>query len=444
MTVINDETYGALGGAGPMRSFRLGPRIALGALVMAALVAGLGGWAMTAKLAGAVISPGQVVVDDNLKAVQHRDGGIISEISVREGDVVREGQVILRLDDVQSRAEIAIMTSQMLELTIRKARLVAERDGLAAMSLPTGINQGDPMTADLIAGETRLFVGQRAERDSRKSQLEYGIVQINDEVAGLASQRVSKINEIELVGVELGRTRALVEQDLIEVSRLSPIQREEVRLKGELGNVDASIARAKTRIFEIRLQILSIDETARTEAQRELSTIEAHLQELEERHAAAADQLARAEIRAPIDGTVHELKVHTIGGVVTPAEVLVTIVPMDAHLKIAIRLSPMKVEQIAVGSPARVRFSSFNQRTTPELKGLVTFISPATTGDPVTGENYYLGHVELSPEELAKLGDSPLLPGMPVEVFVQTEERTVATYLAKPIIDQFNRAFRER
>ena len=289
-----------------------------------------------------------------------------------------------------------------------------------------------------------MFDGQRADRESRKDQLEYGIVQINDEVAGLESQRLAKVSEIALVGIEYKRAKDLADKDLIEIARLSPIQREEVRLNGELGSIDASIARAKTRIFEIRLQILAVDETARTEAQRELGTIETKLQELEERVSATADRLSRAEIRAPIAGTIHELKIHTIGGVVSPAEVLVTIVPLDAHLKVEIRLSPMSVEQVTVGSPVRLRFSSFNQRTTPELQGVVSFISPATTGDPATGENYYQAHVELLPGEVAKLGDSPLLPGMPVEVFVQTEERTVATYLAKPIIDQFSRAFRER
>ena len=370
MSVMRVDDHGPLGNGRPARSFGLSSRVAMGTLVIAALVLGIGGWTVTAKLAGAVISADQVIVDDNLKAVQDRDGGIVSDIPIREGDVVEAGQVILRLDDVQSRAELSIMRSQMLELAIRKARFVAERDGLPALIIPDSISRDDPKSADIVVGETRLFEGQRTDRESRKNQLVYGIVQINDEVAGLESQRLAKVNEIALAGIEYKRSKELADKNLFEVSRLSPIKREEVRLNGELGAIDASVARAKTRIFEIKLQILSIDETARTEAQRELSPIEAKLQEREERMAATDDRLSRAEIKAPIAGTIHELKIHTIGGVVSPAEVLVTIVPLDAHLKVEIRLSPMSTEQVAVGSPARLRFSSFNQRTTPELVGV--------------------------------------------------------------------------
>ncbi len=428
----------------PARTFRLASRVVVGLVLIAGLVGGIGGWAATARLAGAVISPGQVIVDQNVKAVQHRDGGIVSEIAVREGDVVSAGQVLLRLEDVQTRSELSIVRSQVLELTARKSRLVAERDALAEVVFPTGFSADDAEAFGFAAGETRLFDGQRASRESQKQQLQLGIVQINDEVAGLHSQREAKVEEIALVEVEYERTRELTERNLIEKSRLSAFEREKVRLRGELGEIDASVARAKTRSGEIQLQILSIDDTARTEAQRELSVVEARLQELTERAAAIEDRLSRTDIRAPIAGTVNELNIHTVGGVISPAEVLVTIVPLDAKLKVEIRLSPMNVEQVSVGSPARLRFSSFNQRTTPEINGVVTFIAPATSGDAATGERFFQGHIAISADELAKLGDSPLLPGMPVEVFVQTDERTVASYLAKPVMDQFQRAFRER
>ena len=430
--------------AGPARTFQLGSRVVAGLVVIFALVAGVGGWIATAKLSGAVISPGQVIVDDNVKAVQHRDGGIVSEILVRQGDTVAAGDVILRLDDVQSRSELSIIHSQFLELTVKKARLIAERDGLADLVLPANVTIATPEAAAILAGETRILDGQIAHRESQKQQLALGIVQINDEVKGLESQRAAKAEEILLVNVEYSRTKTLADRKLVEESRVSTIRREELRLDGEVGGIDAAIARAKTRSGEIQLQVLAIDETARTEAQRELGGIETRLQELSERAVTLDDRLSRTDIRAPISGTIHELNIYTIGGVITPAEVLVTIVPIDAHLKVAIRLAPTTVEQVSLGSVARLRFSSFNQRTTPELKGVVTFISPATTADPATGEHYYQGHVEFLPDELAKLGDSVLLPGMPVEVFVQTDERTVASYLARPIVDQFNRAFRER
>lgn len=427
-----------------LRTFQLGSRILVGSLVILALVGGVGGWAATARLAGAVISPGQVIVDENVKAVQHRDGGIISEIHIKQGDTVVAGQVILRLDDVQTRSELSIIEAQTHEMTVKKARLVAERDGLSGIALPDRLTVAAAAIDPVVAGEKRIFEGQFANRESQKQQLELGIVQIEDEVKGLQSQRLAKDEEIVLVSIEYEKTKVLADRKLVEDSRVSDIRREQVKLGGELGGIDAAIARAKTRSGEIRLQILAIDETARTEAQRELNGIEARLQELNERAIALNDRLARTDIRAPISGTIHELNIHTIGGIITPAEVLVTIVPLDAKLKVEIRLAPMSVEQVSIGSPARLRFSAFNQRTTPELMGTVTFISPATTSDPATSENFYQGFVEFSADELAKLGESALLPGMPVEVFVQTDERTVASYLAKPIFDQFNRAFRER
>ena len=194
---------------------------------------------------------------------------------------------------------------------------------------------------------------------------------------------------------------------------------------------------------EIRLQVIAVDETSRTEAQRELNLVDTKLSEVLERRNAIEDKLARTDIRAPISGTVNELKVHTVGGVVTPAEILATIVPENAKLKVEVRLTPVSIDQVAVGQPAKLRFSAFNQRTTPELKGEVVHVSPATSRDPATGETYYLGHVNVPPSELEKLGDD-LRPGMPVEVYVSTEERTALSYLAKPLADQFNRAFRER
>lgn len=420
--------------------YRLAPRVIVAATCCVLLVGGIGGWAMTAKLAGAVISSGTVIVDQNLKSVQHRDGGIISEVAVQTGEQVEAGQILFRLDDVQTRAELSIVEAQERDLTARRARLLAERDGLAEIAFPEGFDLSVPVAA----GEIRMFDGQRANRESKKQQLDLGIAQINEEIAGLGNQREAKLADIALVEEEYLRIKKLFDDDLIESARMFAISRDRVRLHGELGEVDSSTARARTRSGELQLEILSIDDTARTEAQRELSQVEARLQEQGERASALRDRLSRTDIRAPIAGTVNELNIHTVGGVISPAEVLATIVPTDARLKIEIRLPPVQIEQVLTGFPARLRFSAFNQRTTPELMGTVTYIAPATVQDRATGEHYYIGHVEIAEGELAKLGDSAILPGMPVEVYVQTEERTVASYLGKPILDQFNRAFRER
>ena len=425
------------------RRFKVGTRVGLGVMLCFLLVGAVGGWAATAQLTGAVIAQGSVIVDQNLKSIQHRDGGIVSHIAVRQGDVVEAGQLLIRLEDVQTKAELSIIRSQKIELSARKARLLAERDGLGAIELPDELDLAQTETAAVVNGETRLFEGNRSNRESQKRQLELSIDQIGEEIRGLEAQRISKDDEIALLEVEHKRIKGLADRKLIESTRVYTSERDRARLMGERGEVDAAIARAKARMSEIRLQIISIDENSRTEAQRELSVVETKLSELVDREMAVEDRLARTDIRAPIAGTINELNIHTVGGVITPAEVLVTIVPADAKLKIEVRLAPVSIDQVAVGQAARLRFSAFNQRTTPELKGKVVHVSPATSRDPATGETYYLGDIEVPAVELAKLG-GVLLPGMPVEVYVSTEARTAISYFAKPLTDQFERAFRER
>lgn len=429
----------------PDKSFRTGSRVFIGVTLGFLLIGGVGGWAATAQLTGAVIASGVVTVDQNLKSIQHRDGGIVSDIAVREGDVVTAGQVLIRLEDAQTKAELSIVHSQLVELAARKARLLAERDLLNAIEFPAELETTGPEVAITINGETRLFDGNRANRESQKQQLELGIEQIGEEIRGLEAQRAAKEDEMALLEVQHEKISGLAEKRLIEESRVYASSRDKARIMGERGEVDAAIARAKTRIGEIRLQIISIDENARTEAQRELSLVDTKLSEFRDRRTAIDDRLARTDIRAPISGTVNELNIHTIGGVITPAEILVTIVPENARLKIEAKLSPASIDQVSVGRPARLRFSAFNQRTTPELKGEIVHVSPATSRDAATGETYYIGKISVSPQQLARLGsDAVLLPGMPVEVYVSTEERTAISYLVKPLTDQFSRAFRER
>ena len=426
------------------KRFRLGSRVIAGTAFALLLVLGCGGWAATAQLTGAVIASGSVTVDENLKSIQHRDGGIVSEIAVKEGDFVKQGQVLLRLDDAQTRAELSIVKAQLLELTARKGRLFAERDSMDAILFPSELLKAQSSIPAIIQGEIRLFEGNRKNRNSQKEQLALGIAQLNEEIKGLEAQRDSKAKEISLITVEHERIKGLADNRLIEGSRVYLADREWASLLGEKGEVDAGIARARARASEIQLQIIAVDEAARTDAQRELSIVEPKISELNERQVAIEDRLSRTDIRAPISGIVNELSVHTIGGVITPAETLVTIVPGDAKLKIAAKLPPTDIDQVSVGQKARLRFSAFNQRTTPELDGIVTHVSPATTTDKETGMPYYLADVTIPPDELAKLGDNHLLPGMPVEVFVSTDQRTAMSYLAKPLVDQFNRAFREQ
>lgn len=426
------------------RSFRLGLRVVTGTALAFLLVAGAGGWAATAQLSGAIIAPGTVKVDDNLKSIQHRDGGIISEIAVKEGDLVEKGQVLLRLDDAQTRAELTIVSTQLSELKARQARLVAERDNLDWVSFPTVLVERQPGFEDVAAGEMRLFRGNQKHRRSQSDQLELGIRQLGEEVKGLEAQLKSKADEIALVVKEAEKIRGLADKRLIEGARIYNSDRDIARLAGERAEIEAGIARAGARMSEIKLQIIAVDETARTEAQRELSQVEPKISELNERRAAIEDVLSRTDIRAPIAGTVNELSVHTIGGVITPAEKLVTLVPAEAKLKIEARLSPTDIDQISIGRPAKLRFSAFNQRTTPELQGAIAYVSPATSTDPANGQVYYIANVTVAAAEMAKLEDNRLLPGMPVEIYISTDERTAMSYLVKPLSDQFNRAFREQ
>jgi len=422
---------------------RLGGRILVGAVLAAGLLGGVGSWAVTARLAGAVIATGTVQVDENLKQVQHRDGGIIAEILVRKGDVVAAGQIMFRLDDVQSRAELSILQAQIDESEARRARLIAERDGLAEIVFPDRLQAGHAAFADILGGEIRLHSGNLANRSSNRQQLEQGVLQIHEEIAALNAQKAALLEELALVEATQARIQDLEAKRLIETARVEEITREITQLRGRLGELDANIARSRSRISEVRMRILAVDEMARTEAQKELVVVDSRLQELSDRITAVEDRLQRAEIRAPIGGRINELSVYTVGGVITPAEVLATIVPEGADLSIEVQLPTTAIDQIYLGQPARVRFSAFNHRTTPELQATVSYISPSTSSAAPDQPPFYIGNVELLAGELEKLAGLELMPGMPVEVYLTTQEQTALAYFVRPLVDQYERALRE-
>ncbi|MHB2166403.1 HlyD family type I secretion periplasmic adaptor subunit [Alsobacter sp. R-9] len=422
--------------------FRIAPHVIGGLTLAFALVAGFGGWAAVARLEGAIIAPGSVKVDLNVKEVQHRDGGIVKSIAVRPGDAVKEGQVLVTLDEVQTRAELQIVRAQLAESLGRRARLIAERDNLEDIVFPAQLGDLSAAADAVVSGERRLFEGNRQTRESQKGQLELGIAQIKQEIAGNEARKQALTDEIKLVEVERNKVHDLFRKELISNDRVYSINREIVRLQGSAGEIEAGIARARTRISEARLQIIAIDQNARTDAQRELRQIDAKIAELSERHLAIQDRLTRMDIRAPISGTVNELSIHTVGGVVTPAAKIMTIVPEGGEMRVEIKISPNDINQVVIGQPARLRFTSFQHNMTPELNGKLVNVSAASVRDPATGQPYYTGEVQISSDP-SVLG-RPLVPGMPVEVFVSTQERTALSYMVKPVVDQFNRAFRER
>jgi HlyD family secretion protein len=417
-----------------------------GAVIALVLTVGIGGWAATTELSGAITASGSVVVDSNVKKVQHLTGGVVGELLVREGDHVRRGEMLVRLDETVLQAGLAIYTKGLDEMRARKARLAGERDGAEHMSLPPDLLDApaSPQFAAALDSETRLFDLRRAARQGQKAQLRQRIAQLDDEVRGYASLQQAKAEEIELIQRELTGVRILWQKNLIQMSRLTVLEREAARLKGELAQSIASSAQVRGKISEIKLQIIQIDQDLSSEVAKELREIDGKIGEFIERKVTAEDQLKRVDIRAPQNGVVHQLSVHTIGGVVSPADPVMLIVPETDLLTVEAKISPQDIDQLYLGQPASLRFSAFNQRTTPEIQGAISRISADVTSDQRTGQNFYTARVSITPDELARLGKVKLLPGMPAEIFARTYDRSVLSYFTKPLSDQIVRAFRER
>lgn len=439
----NQTSDGAAPIAKQRRDFSIVKHVVFASTAMVALVVGVGGWAAVSEISGAVIAPGTFVVERNVKKVQHSYGGIVAAINVKNGDRVNNGDVLLRFDATQIGSEIGVIRSQLVELTARSYRLSAERDSAPALVFPRSfLDRGDD--AKIAAeGEIRLFDESRRTKESQKEQLRLKIEQSKEEIIGLSAQRDAKDGELKIIQKELGEIRGLYNKQLTPVSRVYAMEREEKKLGGEHGGLVAQIARARGQISEINVQILAVDENVRAQAQREMRAIEAKLSELQERDIAASDKLRRIDIRAPQKGIVHELSIHTVGGVVTGAEQIMLIVPEDDSLTVQARIAPNDVDHVVTGRPARLRLSAFNQKTTPEIAAHVTNVSADVTVDPKTGQNYYIVRLEMEQKERRLIDDLKLVPGMPVEVFMATGDRTALSYLLKPFTDQMNRTFRE-
>jgi len=409
------------------------------------LVGGIGGWAATMTFSGAVIAAGNLVVESNVKKVQHPSGGIIGQLLVQEGQRVQQGDLLLHLDETVTRANLLVITDNLDEQTARKARLEAERDDSVDLDFGALANRKeDRKIARLLVGEEKLFKFRRQTAASQKTQLRERIQQYQQEIEGLKSQIDAKTREIALIHEELKGVAALWEKNLVQLTRLISLKRDATRLEGEHGSLVANIAQTKGKISETELQILLIDQQLKSEVSNNLGEVRAKLTELEERKVAAEDQLRHVDIRAPQDGIVHQLAVHTIGGVVTPGESIMLIVPVADFLRVEGRVSPNEIDQVRLGAPTTLRFTTFNQRTTPQIDGEVTRISADTSQDAKTGQSYYTIRIAFTAEDAMRLGDVKLVPGMPVEAFIRTHERTILSYLIKPMGDQLARAFREK
>jgi len=445
-------------GTGQDRQDRDDPRRAIrklnltGLALVVLLVGGAGGWAATTRLSGAVIAPGTVVVESSVKKVQHPTGGVVGEIFVKEGSAVEEGQVVLRLDDTVTRANLGVVRSQLDELMARESRLRAERDDAGAITFPEQLTSRrlDASAAGSLAGEERLFESRRTARTGQRAQLRERIAQTGEEIRGLSAQQAAKETEIELIGKELVGVTDLYQKNLVSISRFMQLQRDQTRLQGERGQLIADIARSRGKISETELQVIQLDQDFRTDVLKDLREAQGKIAELKERAIAAEDQLKRIDLRAPQSGVVHQLAVHTVGGVISNGETIMQIVPRADELVVEAKVAPQDIDQVAPGATVDVRIMAGNQRTTPNVTGVITRISADLTREQQQqsgsqpAPSYYTVRITLPADQVARLTDIRLVPGMPAEAFIQTHERTPLQYLLKPLEEQIARTFRER
>jgi HlyD family secretion protein len=416
--------------------------------VAAVLVVGgiIFGWATLTEISGAVIAQGKLVVDSNVKKVQHPTGGVVGDLRVKDGDHVKKGDIVARLDETQARTNLAIVTKALDELAARQARDEAERDGADKVKFPAELlsRRSDPDVAQVVGSEQKLFEIRQAARAGQKAQLVEQVDQLRQQIQGNVEQEQAKAKEIDWIQQELAGVRGLWKQNLVPFSRVTTLERDGARLEGERGALIASIAQARGRIAETQLKIIQIDEDLRTEVGKDLAEIRGKKSELGEKRVAAEDLLKRIDLIAPQDGKIFQRSVHTVGGVIQAGEVVMLVVPDSDALIIEAKVQPTDVDQIHLGQKAVVRFSAFNRRTTPELNGEVIEIGADVTQDDKKNESYYSVRIQVPDSELARMDGLRPVAGMPVEAFIETSPRTVMSYLVKPMLEQVDRTFRGR
>lgn len=416
-----------------------------GMLFAVLLVGVVGGWMAFTTISGAVIAPGAVKVLSEVKKVQPGVGGVVAGINVKNGQHVAAGDPLVVLDDTVARANLNLIQKSLAELRARRSRLIAERDGRPGISFDVAdfANTPQSVAEDIRQSESRLFSLRKTAYDGRKAQLQEQISQIAQEVAGNNRQIDANAVQQKYIAEELEGTRALWEQKLVPLARVSSLEREAARLDGERGRLQAAVAQLAGKSSELKLAILQVDKELFSDVALELRDVEAKIQQVEEQRVAAQEQLDMTVIHAPQSGIIHQLAITTVGGVVGTGDVLMLVVPVADRLVVDARLSPTDVDQVSAGAEALLRFPAFNQRTTPEIIGKIDFVSADTTSDPQSGQSFYTTRILVSDDELRKLRDFALVPGMPVEIFVKTGDRTVTSILAKPLLDQMDRAFRQ-
>lgn len=420
--------------------------LALGFIALAILLGGFGGWAVMTSISGAIIAGGQVEVARSRQIVQHPDGGVVDQIRVTDGDRVKAGDLLIRLDGALLRSELAVVENQLLETLARRGRLEAERDEAERVTFPSELvatSAADPVAARLMQGQLQLFEARAESLRQQVRQLEQRRAQIESQIAGTDAQREAHAEQIDLIGRELDDQQSLFDRGLAQVSRLLALRREAARLRGRMGELTAERARAKGAIIELDLEILRLRSDRRERAQTELRELGVRELELAERRRALRERVSRLDIRAPVGGVIHDMQVTTPRAVLRQAEPVLHLVPQDRPLIITARVASTDIDEVAIGQDVTLLFTAFNLRNAPDIQGRVTRVSADAFTDDMTRESYYRVEIELMDGELDKLTEGALVPGMPVEAFISTRERSPMTYLVQPFADYFNRAFRE-
>ena len=403
------------------------------------------GWAAFAPLGSAAIAQGVVSVEGNRKSIQHLEGGIVSEIKIKDGDFVKEGDVLIVLDEVQSKASMEIVRSRRAIALAQKARLIAERDGLDEIQFPEWLleRKDEPNIKEAMEGQQNIFDSRRTSRDGQITILKQKAAQLEEEIKGLEGQVASSDRQIGLIREEIKDVDSLVKKNLAKRPRLRALQRNLAELSGNRSQNISKIAQTRQAIGEVELQINELTNALIDEVVAELRDVQAQIFDLEEQTRASEDVFDRTEIRAPTDGYVVNLQVHTSGGVIKPGETVLDIVPDNVQLIVEAQVNTADIDSVYIDAPAQIRFPAFSQRFSLPAEGKVLSVSADSLEDERTGNYYYLARVQIENLENTEIKVTQLRPGMQADVMILTGERTALDYFVNPIILSFNRALRE-
>ena len=416
----------------------------IGVIIMIVTFGILGTWGYLAPIDSAALAPGYVTVKSHRKTVQHLDGGIVSKLLAKDGDVVQEGDVLIILEGTEAKAQLEIIRGQHITLSAQMARLIAERDQKNQISFPDELQDlSDPHVVEARQGENQIFIARRSAHQGEISVLNQRITQLGEKIKGLKGQRSSKQELMKSYGEEIHDQKELLAKGFADKLRLRDIERNNAMVTGEVAALTSEIAGNEIQIGETKLQVLQLQKQFQEEVAGKLGEVQAQLYDVTQRLVATRDKVARTEIRSPATGRVLGLSVHNVGGVISPGKPILDIVPQTEELIIDAQVSPIDIDRVSVGLLAQVRFSAFKQALTPKMQGKVIDLSADRLIDEKTGRPYYLAQIELTPDSYGKLGEMELLPGMPAEVLINTGERTVFEYLMQPITNAFARSFIE-